>query len=199
MCVHTHTHHAISLTARVPRDRMAQCCWKSSPLSEDKATCYSCLSSCSRWLLIFLLLSFLFFLVVALHEIWVGPFPVTPQLATRTQSGGLCGPGTLKRVSEELPARESVHFFTFIKRWQKLLLMPAATMTSHPSSLQTPYPIRRLKWEGRVRESLGMLGRWEMGVVPIKTRWSLGRRVFPRKSLINIGHVCKRKTSVLTT
>lgn len=86
-----------------------------------------------------------------------------PQLATRTQSGGLCGPGILKRVSE-LPALESVHFFTFIKRWQ-----------NHTNSHHDKPPLFRAnalpnnKWEERGGESLGTLDWWEMAVVPIKS------------------------------
>lgn len=78
--IHTHT-HPISLTASTPSYRIPLWCPKSFPWSENKATL------CSFSLLIMItsitcfslsFLPFFFFLVVPLHRIWVGPFPITP-------------------------------------------------------------------------------------------------------------------------
>ena len=197
---HTHTHHPVSLAARALRYRMPRCCWKSFLLSECKAAWYSCLLFYSRQLsicwLLSLLFEFRFFLVVPLHKIWVGSFPVIPQLATRTQSGGLCGPCILKRVSE-LPTLESVHFFRLIKRWQnhtnshhdKPPLFPATVL---PNKM---VEVGRKRW--RISGDVGLVGN---GSGPHKKQEDFLRkeRIFPRKSLINTGHVCRRrKTSAV--
>lgn len=108
----------------------------------------------------------------------------------------MCGPGILKRVSE-LPTLESVHFFAFIKRWQnhtnshhdKPPLFPATALPNKKIE------VGRKRW--RISGDAGLVGN---GIGPHKKQEDFLRkeRIFPRKSLINIGHVCRRrKTSVV--
>lgn len=91
---------------------------------------------------------------------------------------------------EELPALESTYFsFTLIKRRQKLLI-PAATTTNHldPSQIfSLRIEVGRKRWRG-----VGDVVLVGNGVVPIR---GLGKGDLPRKSLVKIGHSCKRRSA----